>query len=94
MTGKQKRFLRAMAATMPVVVQIGKGGLDDAVKESAYLAISARELIKVKILQNAPVADKTVFEELAAYLDAELVQVIGRNGVFYKAKKKPVIELP
>ncbi|MFQ8977562.1 MAG: YhbY family RNA-binding protein [Veillonella sp.] len=27
MTGKQKRYLRSLAATMPPVVQIGKNGL-------------------------------------------------------------------
>ena len=53
MKGKQKRFLRALASTMPAVVQIGKGGLDPAVIDSARKAITARELIKVKILQNS-----------------------------------------
>lgn len=94
MKGKQKRFLRAMASTMPAVVQIGKNGLDDAVKESALLAINARELIKVKILQNSPVEGEEVFSELAEHMQAELVQIIGKNGVFYKAKKEPKIILP
>lgn len=94
MKGKQKRFLRAMASTMPAVVQIGKNGLDDAVKESALLAINARELIKVKILQNSPVEGEEVFNELAEHMQAELVQIIGKNGVFYKAKKEPKIILP
>lgn len=94
MKGKQKRFLRAMASTMPAVVQIGKNGLDDAVKESALLAINARELIKVKILQNSPVEGEEVFSELAEHMQAELVQIIGKNGVFYKAKKEQKIILP
>ena len=29
MTGKQKRYLRSLAATIPPVVQIGKNGLED-----------------------------------------------------------------
>ncbi|MCF0154670.1 MAG: YhbY family RNA-binding protein, partial [Veillonella sp.] len=52
-----------------------------------------RELIKVKILDNSP-ADKGTFQELADMLGAELVQVIGFNGVIYKAKKEPKIILP
>ena len=95
MTGKQKRYLRSLAATMPAVVNIGKGGLEDAVIDSARAAITARELIKVKILNNAPIEDaEEVFAELADMLGAELVQVIGHNGVLYKAKKKPKIVLP
>lgn len=53
----------------------------------------ARELIKVKLLNNSP-EDKTIFQELADMLGAELVQVIGFNGVLYKAKKEPKIILP
>ena len=31
MTGKQKRYLRSLAATIPPVVQIGKNGLENSV---------------------------------------------------------------
>lgn len=81
--------MRALASTMPAVVMIGKGGLEDAVIDSARAAITARELIKVKVLNNAPVDPAETFEELADMLGAELVQVIGHNGVLYKAKKTP-----
>lgn len=94
MTGKQKRFLRAMAATMPAVVMIGKGGLENPVIDSARAAITARELIKVKVLNNCLDDPKEIFEELAHMLGAELVQIIGHNGVLYKAKKEPKIILP
>ena len=93
MTGKQKRYLRSLAATIPPVVQIGKNGLEDSVIDSARAAITARELIKVKLHNNSP-EDKTIFQDLAAMLGAELVQVIGFNGVLYKAKKEPKIILP
>ena len=52
MTGKQKRYLRALASTMPAVVMIGKGGLENPVIDSARAAITKRELIKVKVLNN------------------------------------------
>lgn len=94
MTGKQKRYLRSLAATIPPVVQIGKNGLEDSVIDSARAAITAREqLIKVKLHNNSP-EDKTIFQDLADMLGAELVQVIGFNGVLYKAKKEPKIILP
>ena len=67
MTGKQKRYLRSLAATMPPVVQIGKNGLENSVIDSARAALMARELIKVKLHNNSP-EDKTIFQELADML--------------------------
>ena len=93
MTGKQKRYLRSLAATIPPVVQIGKNGLEDSVIDSARAAITARELIKVKLHNNSP-EDKTIFQDLADNLVAVLVQVIGFNGVLYKSKKDPKFIFP
>lgn len=93
--GKQKRFLRAMGSTMDPVVQIGKAGLIQSVKDSARATIVVHELIKVRVLPNSPQEPETAMNELAAALDAELVQVIGRNGLLYKRnEEKPKIELP
>ena len=78
---------------MDPVVQIGKNGLENSVIDSARAALMARELIKVKMLNNSP-EDNDVFQTLANMLGAELVQVIGFNGVLYKAKKEPKIILP
>ena len=94
MTGKQKRYLRALASTMPAVVMIGKGGLEDPVIDSARATITKRELIKVKVLNNCLEDPKEILPDLADMLGAELVQIIGHNGVLYKKAKDPKIELP
>ena len=94
MTGKQKRYLRALASTMPAVVMIGKGGLEDPVIDSARAAITKRELIKVKVLNNCLEDPKEILPHLADMLGAELVQISGHNGVLYKKAKDPKIELP
>lgn len=94
MTGKQRRFLRAMASTMPAVVQIGKAGLENPVIDSVREALMAHELVKIKNLNNSPEDSKEVFERLADMMGAELIQVIGHNGVIYKRSKKHLIELP
>ena len=86
MTGKQKRYLRALASTMPAVVMIGI--------DSARAAITKRELIKVKVLNNCLEDPKEILPHLADMLGAELVQIIGHNGVLYKKAKDPKIELP
>ena len=95
LTGKQKRFLRSMGVTMEPVVQIGKEGLTPAVVESAREAVKARELIKVRVLQNCLEEPEAVLTMLAERADTNLVQVIGRNGLLYKKNfSKSKIELP
>ena len=85
LTGKQKSFLRSMGMNEEPVVQVGKEGVTPTVVQAAREAIKKRELIKVRVLQNSP-------EEPA---DANLVQVIGRNGLLFKRNfEKPKIELP
>ncbi|WIW71417.1 MULTISPECIES: ribosome assembly RNA-binding protein YhbY [Anaerosinus] len=95
LTGKQKRFLRAMGSTLDPVVQIGKGGLVPSIVTSALDAIQARELIKVKVLQNCLEDPRAVIETLADRTNTDLVQIIGRNGLLYKKNfEKTKIELP
>ena len=95
LTGKQKRFLRSLGVTMEPVVQIGKDGLTPAVVESAREAVKARELIKVRVLQNCLEEPETVITMLDERADTDLVQVIGRNGLLYKKNfQKTKIELP
>ncbi|MDF2569086.1 MAG: RNA-binding protein [Sporomusa sp.] len=95
LSGKQKRFLRAIGSTLDPVVQIGKGGVIDSVVESAEQVLAVREIIKVRVLQNSPEEPKAAIAALARATGAELVQVIGRNGLLYKKnEEKPKIELP
>ncbi len=86
MNNKDKKTLKGMASLMPSVVQIGKEGLSDAVIDSARAAITARELIKAHVLNNANLDTKEAMEDLADMLGAELIQVIGHYGVLFKKK--------
>ncbi len=84
-----------MGSVLDPVVQIGKGGVADTVVDSASEALKARELIKVRALRNCPEEPKDIFLALAEETRAELVQVIGRNGLLFKQNnEKPKIELP
>lgn len=95
LTGKQKRYLRAMGNEMDPILQVGKEGVTDAVVTSANEALEARELIKGRVLQNSAEDPKAAAEDLANRTGAELVQVIGRNFLLYKeSKDKPAIILP
>lgn len=95
LTGKQKRFLRAMGNEMDPILQVGKEGVTEAVVSSANEALEARELIKGRVLPNSLEEPKAAAEDLAGRAGAELVQVIGRNFLLYKeSKDNPTIILP
>lgn len=95
LTGKQRSFLRSMGMKMAPIVNIGKEGVSPTVVISAKEAIIKRELIKVRVLQNCPELPEDAITTLAERLNANLVQVIGHNGLLFRRNyEKPKIELP
>lgn len=95
LTGKQRRFLRAIGTGLDPIIQVGKSGINDSVVMQLNEALEARELVKVRALTNCALEPKEVGEALEEATGADLVQVIGRNMLFFKrSQKKPSIELP
>ncbi len=95
LTGKQKRFLRAMGTELEPIVHVGKGGITDNLIAQIDEVLEARELIKVKVLPNCEIPAKEVAAETANSVNAEIVQVIGKNYLLYKeSTKKQIIQLP
>lgn len=87
LTGKQKRFLRAEAHHLTSIFQVGKGGVNEHMLTQIKEALEARELIKVRILDNCEEDKHDVAEQLAEGSGAELVQLIGLTVVLYKESK-------
>ncbi|MYL46646.1 ribosome assembly RNA-binding protein YhbY [Virgibacillus halodenitrificans] len=95
LTGKQKRFLRAEAHHLKPIFQVGKTGVNENMIIQINEALEKRELIKISILQNCMEDKDTIAEELAEGTQAEIVQVIGNNIIFYKeSKENKTIQLP
>lgn len=95
LTAKQKRYLKALGSELEPVVQIGKAGVVSSVVAGTADVIAARELVKVRVLKNSPQEPLAAITMLAGATGAELVQVIGRNGLLYKQNpEKSKIELP
>lgn len=94
LTGKQKRFLRAQAHTLPAVCQIGKDGMHQNLLESVANALDTHELVKIRILETCQVSKNEVALDLSAATKAEVVQILGRTIVLYKPSDKKLYRLP
>ncbi len=85
---KQKKHLKGLAHPLSPIVQIGKDGLTNAVIETIKTELTRHELIKVKIGNNSGI-DKTEASQLIPIQsDSELVQLIGKTLILFKANKK------
>ena len=96
-TGKQRAYLRKLANGIEPVFQIGKGGVTDVIVEQLGIALDARELIKVHILETALLDTKETCNMIAERLGAVPVQAIGSKFVLYKQSSKEKsrkIEIP
>jgi len=95
LSGKQRRFLRALGNALDPIVQVGKSGVNESVVNSLDEALTARELVKTRVLKNCLEDPKDVAHELSRLTGAHLVQIVGRNIIFYRpSEDKPSIELP
>ena len=95
LSGADARHLRALAHKLVPVVQLGKEGITEALAEATARALLDHELIKVKLLAEAPIERREAAEQLAAATESHVAQVVGRVIVLYKPHpKKPKIRLP
>ena len=95
LNSKQRAYLRGLANTIDTLVMVGKGGMNGQIIKQADDALTARELIKGKVLESAGQTPRDAAQEIAQAVNADVVQVIGSKFVLYrKNRKEPKIELP
>lgn len=93
-TSKQRAKLRSQSNGMETIFQIGKGGINEQLIQQVNDALKAREMIKLRVLENAPVFAREAAQELAERCEAEIVQVIGTRFILFKRNpKKPIYEM-
>jgi len=88
LNSKQRSKLKALAANIDPIGQVGKEGIGENMLKSFSDCLEARELIKVTILENADGDPKLLGRELAERLGAECVIVIGRKAVLYRRSSR------
>lgn len=95
LTSKQRAYLRSLANSIDTILMVGKGGLSEQIYKTADDALTARELIKGKVLETCELSVREVADTIAGEINADVVQVIGTKFVLYrKNEDEPVIVLP
>lgn len=88
MTSKQRAYLRSLATSMQPIFQVGKGEISENMTEQISNALEARELMKVKVLENSLYTAREAAEIIADETGAEVVTVIGNKFVLYRESEK------
>lgn len=89
MTSKERAKLRGQANGLEALFQVGKGGISDALIKQTDDALTARELIKLRVLrETCPNTPREVADELAEKTNSDVVGVIGGVMIFYRYNPK------
>lgn len=84
LTSKDRAYLKRVISSQAPVYQVGKDGLNEKNIEGILQALTARELIKINILQNCDYSAREIADQLEKELKCEVVAVIGRKVIVYK----------
>lgn len=93
-TSKQRAYLKSLAQKIEPIFQIGKNGLTPEITEAIDLALEAREIVKISVLQNCLEDPRDMAQLLSDRIKCITVQIIGKKIVIYRpSKKNPKITL-
>lgn len=88
LNNKQKRFLKAEGNSLRAIFQVGKEGTTPNLFKTIDDSLTAHELIKISTLKTCPQDVREVAIEIAAATKSEIVQIIGRTVLLYRASKE------
>ena len=88
LTAKERQALKASAHALKPVVMIGQNGLTDAVLREADTALSAHELIKIRV-RNDDREERVAFAQtFCEHLNAQLVAHSGKLIILWRKNEK------
>ena len=88
LTSKERADLRSQATALDTTLMVGKGGVTESVIAEADNQLTARELVKGKVLEGAMMTPREVCDEICEATGAEGVAVIGTKCVIYRFSEK------
>lgn len=88
LTSKERAELRAQANTLETTLMVGKDGVTEAVAEEADRLLTARELVKGKVLEAALMTAREVSDAICEATGADGVACVGNKFVIYRFSEK------
>ena len=88
LTSKERAELRAQANTLETTLMVGKDGVTENVIAEADKLLTARELVKGKVLENAMLTPREVSDAICQATGADGVSVVGTKFVIYRFSEK------
>lgn len=88
LTSKERAELRAQANALETTLMVGKEGISPTLLAQAETQLTARELIKGRVLETAMLSAREVSDALCEATGADGVQTVGSKFVIYLKNEK------
>ena len=88
LTSKERSELRAQANSIETTLIVGKEGVTETVIAEADTQLTARDLIKGKVLETALMSPREVSDEICEATGADGVSCVGNKFVIYRFSEK------
>jgi RNA-binding protein len=88
LTSKQRAEYRAQANTLETTLMVGKDGVTDALIEEAERLLTARELVKGKVLETAMMTAREVSDAICEATGADGISCVGSKFVIWRFSEK------
>ena len=88
LTSKERAELRAQSNALETTLMVGKSGVTEAVIAEAENLLTARELVKGKVLEGALLSPREVCDAICEATGAEGIACLGSKFVIYRFSEK------
>ena len=88
LTSKQRAELRAQANGLETTLMVGKDGVTEAVISEADRLLTARELVKGRVLESALMSPREVSDAICEATGAEGIACVGSKFVIWRFSEK------
>ena len=88
LTSKQRAEFRAQANTLETTLMVGKDGVTENVVAEADKLLTARELVKGKVLETALMSAREVSDAICEATGADGISCVGNKFVIWRFSEK------
>ncbi len=88
LTSKERAALRSQANTLETTLMVGKGGVTEQVVAEAEAQLTARELVKGRVLEGSLLTAREASDQICQATGADGVAALGSRFVIYRFSEK------